>query len=202
MVDGFVLVRDCLTAVLTKQRAFHILGGVGTCTEAEIVLQRGETDIVLLDFELVRNSSQTLLKTWNERFPKVRILLLIGSSMPASIRNAMETGATGCVSKFDAPSDLIAAIYRAPLHNRVLSPSARRLLLSSPDREHPEFTRRENEILRLIAAGVPTRNIAGELGLSPKTVDRHKENLKEKLRLSNSSELFRHAFLLFPKEEN
>lgn len=111
----------------------------------------------------------------------------------------MEYGATGCVSKYDAVSDLVAAIHRVLIHDQVLSPSLRRLF-SSPVRERSEFTRREKEILRLIAAGLPTRSIAGELGLSPKTVDRHKENLKEKLQLSNSPELFRHAFLLFSKE--
>ena len=202
LVSEYAIVREGLIALLSRQSDFHVRADVGTAAEAESLLQRGGTDLVLLESTVQGDPVPSLIPSWRRRFPRVRLLLLVGSQPPSTIRRALDAGAVGCVSKCDPSSDLVAAIRRTALHNEVFSPTARRLLLSAPARSATGLTKRETEILRLIAAGSPTRQIACTLGLSPKTIDRHKENLKNKLRLTTSLALSRHAFHLFRNEED
>ena len=201
LVSEHVMVREGLIALLSRQADFDVCVGVGTTGEAETILRVGGIDVVLLDPTLQGAAVLALVPSWRERFPRVRILLLVANLPPAPIRRALDAGAAGCVSKSDPSSELFSAIRRSAMHNEVFSPAARRLLASDPDRSESGLTKRETEILRLIAAGSPTRDIARSLGISAKTIDRHKENLKDKLGLPTSIDLARHAFHLFPDEE-
>jgi len=200
LVNERNLMRESLATLLSKRADFRVVQA-DAGKPAEAILQCGQTDLVLLDPPHSGSSGLSLIPHWHRRFPRVRILLLLGILKPAAIRHALDAGAVGCVSKFDATSDLFAAIHRTALHNEVFSPSVRRLMLSLPSGSPGGLTKRENEILRLVAGGMPSRKMALALGLSPKTIDRHKENLKEKLHLSSASDLSRHAFRLFPHEE-
>ena len=111
-----------------------------------------------------------------------------------------EAGVAGYLVKTDAASELVAAVRAVHSGRRYLSPSVAPIVLgpspaSGPGRREggPRLTRREREVLRLIGDGATTKDIAQRLGISPRTAQVHRENLKQKLGLRSTAAIVRYA---------
>jgi DNA-binding NarL/FixJ family response regulator len=134
--------------------------------------------------------------------PSSRILILSAHDEPQDVIEALsESGADGYLVKGDAPEELLNAIRAASNGKRYLSSSVAPVLLSRLKRppkgmsgsNAPGLTPREREVLRLIGQGVPTKEIAQRLGISPKTAQVHSENIRTKLNLHSIAEIVRYA---------
>jgi len=135
-------------------------------------------------------------------FPETKVLVLTQYDSEDYVIPIIEAGAVGFVTKMSSFSDLAVAVRTVWQGGAYLSPSAASVLVEERRRRNTEhakgnsydsLTQREREILKLIAEGHTTREIAQILFLSPKTVEWHRGNLMHKLKLRNRSELIRYA---------
>lgn len=193
-VEDHLLLRDALASLLKQSREFNLHAVVDSSLEAERILQRDSIDLLLLDLTLQHENTMPKIASWRTQFPSVNILVLSATNNPSTIRQALDSGAIGFVSKLDPVGDLLTALRRAARKSSFVS---QRVKGPGISRGH-DLSRREEEVLREIAGGKPVRDIARRLGISPKTVERHKENLKLKLNLENAPSLLREAMRLFP----
>jgi len=197
LVEDHVIFREVLAKFFASSHEFSLHYSVGTSFEAEHCLMHCKVDLVLLDLNLQGETALPKIKLWKERFPHVKILVLSGAGNPAIIREAMQSGASGFVSKLDSTAELLGALRKAVAGTPVVSKKIQGLAGSNAS----GLSRRETEILRFLSAGKLVREMAEVLAISPKTVERHKENIKIKLNLDNAAALFREAVRIFPAEE-
>jgi DNA-binding NarL/FixJ family response regulator len=134
--------------------------------------------------------------------PPVRVLMLSATGQPAEVLAAVEAGASGYLLKTSSAAELRTAIRRTAAGEAVFTAGLaglvlgayRRLEAGGPeDDERPRLTDRETEVLRLVATGLATKQIATRLSLSPRTVENHVANTLRKLQLANRVQLARYA---------
>jgi Response regulator containing a CheY-like receiver domain and an HTH DNA-binding domain len=163
-------------------------------------LEREEVDVLLINLHLHGETPLPTISAWRKRFPSVRFLIMGATAKPSVVAETTKWGAIGFVSRRDALAALLEALRRAavglPYVSSRLNPGTR----SKSSDLLPALSPRETLILRNIAAGRPVRTIAENLGISTKTVERHKENIKIKLNLRSASEILREAVRVFPAE--
>jgi len=149
-------------------------------------------DLILLDLYLPDQSGLALLPKIRTAHPNVRIIINTGQGAALEFQQAIAGGADGMVSKLDAAECVIEAIETVMAGRSYRSPQVRDWL-GEHDGEPPSLTRRELEVLRLVAAGWSSRQVAVELGISDLTVKKHRENMARKLGAGNAVELARTA---------
>lgn len=133
--------------------------------------------------------------------PACKVLVLSQYDDEDSVVEALgEAGATGYVVKTDAAAELIAAVRAVNSGRRYISPSIAPIVIArlrnpkgKADSGLGELTRREREMLRLIGEGATTKEAANRLGISPKTAQVHRENLKRKLGLRSTAAIVKYA---------
>lgn len=200
LAEDHLLVRETLMLWLEETEEFTVAGTAGDIDEVEEELETKRVDIVLLDLGLGDDDALHRIEQWKYRHPRIKFLVLSASRNFLIAQRALEKGAIGFVSKSDSHHDLMKGLKAARKGKTFLSESV------SPvsGREHsgaiPQLTRRETEILRELASGQPNRVLASRLGVSPKTIERHRENIKHKLGLKTATEVVREAMRLFPSE--
>jgi DNA-binding NarL/FixJ family response regulator len=161
------------------------------------LLDRARTvdhDLVLLDLSMPETSGLDLLKQLKRERPKIPIVILtIYSESQFAIR-ALKAGAAGYLVKDSAPTELVAAVRKVVTGGRYLTPRlAERLagyLTADADRPlHETLSDREYQVLRMIAAGKPTRQISTDLALSVKTISTYRARIFEKMQMKSTAEL-------------
>lgn len=198
LVEDHALFREGLTQIIAKSPDFSIECATGDCQEAEEILARGKIDLVLLDLYLEADNALTRITSWRSRFPTTAIIVVSGTTNPAIARQAMSYGAVGFVSKLESSSEFLRNIRKILAGERILSKKIQWDFSPHNPSFGAELSPRETEVLREIAAGQPVRKIAENLTISAKTVERHKENIKQKLNLESAPELMREALRRFP----
>lgn len=195
LVEDHALVREALHMRLSAERNFKIVGQAADLAEAEELLEKFLPDVVLLDFVLGEGDPLHIIAGWNERYFPVRVVMLTASHNGEVAHRALQAGAAGFVCKTDSVVELVEAIRKAAQGGIALTSTAEEMLESV---QQLELTDREVQALRLIAAGKGTKEMAAILRISVKTADRHRENIKKKLRVENGAALMREALLRFP----
>jgi two-component system, NarL family, response regulator NreC len=197
LVEDHTVVRDGLKALLELESDMQIIGEFG-CLESSVDGVRGlQPDVVVTDLALARGSGIALMGELQRISPRSRNLVLTGNDGEENIRAAFNAGAHGYVLK-DAPyGELLRAIRTVSVGERFLcSSTARKVLFADfsgaeplPTSPTPDetLTAREREVLTRIAHGHSTKVIARALGLSPKTIEKHRANLMRKLQLDNAA---------------
>ena len=196
LADDHAVVRRGLRLVLDAEPDLMVVAeaddGVGAVEEAF----RVECDLAVLDVSMPRMGGLQAARELVQRRPKIRILMLSMHRDEQFFLEALRVGASGYVVKSAADRDLIGACRAVMRGETFLYSDAQHLLLryARPDdlRER-QLSDRESEVLALIAEGHTTQEIAQILVISPRTVDRHRENLLAKLNLRNRVELARYA---------
>jgi two-component system response regulator NreC len=166
---------------------------VGEAADAAMALRlarRTSPQVVVLDITL-RGERSGLDIVEELRAGGAKVVMLSMQEEPEYARRALEAGAQAYVSK-DAADDELTDAIRAVLDDRLyVNPQlAARLVVHRPD---DDLTEREREILRLIALGYTNQEIAGRLYLSVRTIEAHRRNILNKLRLSTRADLVRYA---------
>ena len=201
IVDDHPLVREGVVGLLSAQPDLEICGEASRVSEALELAEAKRPDVAIVDLTLKDGNGIALIKTLKERYADMKMLVLSMHDETLFAERALRAGAVGYISK-DKVSRTIVQAVRAVLAGKVyLSHRMTQHMMQrfvgpgSKTSQSPieRLTDREVEIFELIGQGLTTRRIATCLDLSPKTVETHREHIKEKLELNNTVELTTHA---------
>ncbi len=192
LVDDHPLVREGLKARLSDLPGLEVVGEAGTAQQTFDAVAATAPHLVLMDVGMKDTNGIELTAQLLARHPALWVLMLSMYDNPEYVHRAMQAGARGYVLK-DAPSqEIINAIEAVAAGQTFLSAAiSGRLLRSQTPR--PVLSMRECEILACLAKGHASKQIAAELGLSPRTVETHRQNIRRKLNLEGQSELIKYA---------
>jgi two-component system, NarL family, response regulator NreC len=202
LVDDHAVVRSGLRMLLSAEADVEIVGEAGTAAEALELVGPTSPDVILMDIGLPDLSGIDATREIKRRFPNVAVVALTIHEDQEYFFKMLEAGAVGYVPKRAAPEELLRAIQAAALGEVYLYPSLAKLLVTDYlNQERPAaekvqldgLTEREREVLTYLAEGTSNEEIAVSLVISPKTVERHRENIMRKLNLHSRAELVRYA---------
>jgi DNA-binding NarL/FixJ family response regulator len=201
LVDDHPVLRKGLVRLIDSKEEFVVCGEASTAVEAMSLIRELEPDLVIADIGLPGTSGIELTKTIRAEFEQLPVLILSMHEEALYATRALRAGAMGYIVKQDAIDNIAAALREALNGRRYLSPViAAQLQHNGPGgQSHPVgdpislLTDREFEIFELIGKGHEVREISDALGLSPKTVETHRTNIKEKLKLKNARQVARLA---------
>jgi len=195
IADDHDIVREGLKQIVSETNDIVVGGEARTGAEAIDALRKERWDAVILDLNLPDRTGLDVLRQMRSIAPHVPVLILSMQEQATYAARALQMGASGYVSKNNAREHLINAIRKVARGERFLTPVHAEALafdLVKP-LEHQELSGREFQILCLIAAGKPPRDIAAELNVSVKTVATHRARLLAKLGLKNNAEIVQYA---------
>jgi DNA-binding NarL/FixJ family response regulator len=202
LVDDHAVVRTGLRMLLEEQGDVTIVGEAGTAAEAIEAAGRLNPDVVLMDIGLPDVSGIDAARELKRLRPSVAIVALTIHEDAEYFFKMLDAGAIGYVPKRAAPEELLSAIEAAARGEVYLYPSMAKLLVGDYLRQEQAvksaraldgLTAREQEVLTPLVEGESNQAIADQLGISPKTVARHRENLMRKLNLHSRAELVKYA---------
>ena len=184
IVEDHQIVADGLTALLNDQKDMTVVGNVGSVADAAIKAAELNPDIVLLDFRLTDGTGADAAAAIRRVSPDAKHIYLTREDSDVARFAALESGASGFIHKSKAASEVVAAIRTVAGGGTLITPSAIAMLLKKrrlSDGQRESLTAREKEVLRLMAEGVSSRDIATRLGISYATVRTHIRSLGAKL---------------------
>jgi DNA-binding NarL/FixJ family response regulator len=200
LVDDHPIVRQGLSQLINAENDLLVCGEASSAREAMEMLATSLPDVVIVDISLEDRNGVELIKDIIARHSGLPCLALSMYDETMYAVRVLRAGGRGYVMKQEAPKKVVAAIRRViEGHIYVSENMATRLVdqfvLTAPGSPSPtgELSDRELEVLTLLGRGAGTRDIAEKLFLSPKTVEAHRERIKEKLKLKSGSELLRYA---------
>ena len=199
LADDHRVLRDSLKLLLEKNGC-EIVGEASTGEEALAVAARFHPQVLVMDLEMPGVGGLAITHRVVRLSPAPHVLILSAYDDEDYVIEALtRAGAAGYLLKSDAADELINAVRAVNAGKRYLSPSIAPILLGrlqSPDPSRPtlaRLTRREREVLRLIGQGATSKEVAQRLGISPKTAQVHRDNLKQKLNLRTTAAMVRYA---------
>lgn len=199
LVDDHPVLRKGLVRLIDSKGEFVVCGEAGSADQAMTLMRELVPDLVIVDIGLPGASGIDLTKTIRSEFPQVPILVLSMHEESLYANRALRAGATGYIVKQDAIENIAGALRDTLAGRRYISPVvASQLKINGGDIEPGEeltsvLSDRELEIFQLIGRGHEVADISQALKLSPKTVETHRTNIKDKLKLKNARQVARLA---------
>jgi len=200
LADDHAMVRRGLRLVLDAEPDLEVVAEASDGVEAVAIALAKQIDLAILDVAMPRRTGLQAARELHERRPEVRILMLSMHANEQYFFEAVRAGASGYVLKSAVDKDLVAACRAAMRGEPFLYPGTVRAVMrdyleeaaEGADAEDP-LSPRETEVVKLIAEGHSTREIAEVLVISEKTVDRHRANVLSKLGMRNRVDITRYA---------
>ena len=197
LADDHHVVRRTLRLLLERERDVDVVAEAGDVFTTVRLVTGHIPHVLLLDLRSPNGSSIELIRRLRAQVPDTQIVVVTMEDSPAFARAAIELGAIGYVLKDNADTELPLAVRCAARGERFVSPRvAARLDALSRAVDNDGLSPREAEVLRLIALGFTSAEIADALCLSRRTVESHRTQIHRKLGLSKRCELVRHALEL------
>lgn len=204
LVDDHQIVRAGLRMLFQAEADMEIVGEAESGEEALAAVAKLKPQVVIMDVAMPGMNGIEATRRIRELSPETAVLALTMHEDEQYFFEMLNAGAAGYIPKRAAPDDLVAAIRVVHQGNVFLYASLARFLVKDAlertvnNGNHAAplleaLTEREREVLTCIAEGRTTREIAEALVISPKTVDRHRENIMAKLNLHNRAELVKYA---------
>ncbi len=199
LAEDHVVVREGIRAFLETVEDVQVLGEATTGREAVTLARTLRPAVIVMDVAMPRLNGLEATRQILRDNPAARVLVLSASSAEEQVVQMIEAGAAGFVEKQRSGQTLLQAIREVAAGNAFFSrPIARRLLRITAQagrrRAAPaRLTSRQQEVLQLIAEGSPNKAIAAELGISIKTVCKHREQLMARLDIHDTAGLTRYA---------
>jgi DNA-binding NarL/FixJ family response regulator len=200
LVDEEGMLRDGLCAMLNLEEGLEVGAVVSGTAALRTVNMPVAPDLVLADFSVPAVDGQETVGAARGRWPHIPILVLTLARDDQSIEFALRAGVDGYLLKTDSRAELLNAIHSVMAGKRYISPAIFELVVSgfvsqqtlSKQPEDP-LSEREREVMRLIALGLRTREIADRLSVSHKTVEKHRANLMRKLGVRTAAAVVAYA---------
>lgn len=194
LADDHDLVRSGIKALLSTVEGVQVIAEARNGLELLSLLESVKPDVVMTDISMPGMDGITAIAEIHARHPQVKVLVLSMYDTVDFVKRAIANGACGYLMKDAPPFELEQALRSVMATGSYFSAAvAQRLLQPSEPTVDDELTQRQVEILTLIAQGKSAKEIAFELGLSPKTVDVHRARIMERLRLNDIASLTRYA---------
>ncbi|HZE56367.1 MAG TPA: response regulator transcription factor [Chthoniobacterales bacterium] len=193
VVDDHAFMRDLIARELTRgNKPYDVVAAVGTAAEAISMCRRLKPDLLVLDIKLPDQTGVAAVPDIRRASPATRILLCTAFPTEDWISEADRCGADGFVEKTNSWDDFLLAVARVSQGQRYFC-SAGLPRWSADAKSDVRLTQREREILKLIAGGMTTKEIAAKLFISIPTVETHRANLMTKTAARNVADLVRFA---------
>lgn len=193
IVDDHPMVAEGIQSILETYPDIDVVGTLANGQEAVDQLATLAPDVILLDLNMPVMGGLTATEIMLERAPDTRILVLSMHDSPEYIGAALSHGAMGYILK-DVPTEEIkTAIDTVMAGQRYLCTGARASLTPRTSDGREPLTTREQTILLQLARGKSNKDVAGDLGISVRTVETHRKNIKAKLGISSTAGLTRYA---------
>ncbi|WEX18291.1 response regulator transcription factor [Pseudomonas sp. G11] len=190
LVDDHAVVRQGYASLLRALLPAIEVREAASGEEALSRVQEAVPNLVIMDFGLPGISGLETTRRLRQRLPQLRVLFFSMHDELPLVRQALEAGASGYLTKISAPEVLIEAVRRIlDGHAYIEQALATELAYTPSDQRLQGMTPRELEIFLMLAKGTPTRAIADQLNISSKTVSNHLTLLKSKLQVSSHAEL-------------
>jgi len=203
LAEDHMIVREGLRALLQAEGDIEVVGEAQTGRQAVQLTRRLRPDVVIMDIAMPLLNGMEATRRILKAVPATRVLILSAHSDDEYIRQVVMLGAAGYLIKQTSAGLLARAIREVQKGNSFFSPSIANRLhslsLESPDGRHmvkkkkTGLSSREVEVLQLIAEGRANKQVAAELGISIKTVEKHRQHLMRKLDLHDIAGLTRYA---------
>lgn len=192
IVDDHYMVIEGIRSLLQNEKSIEWSGHAMNAASCLAFLQQHQPDVILMDINLPDKSGIDLCKEVKEMYPSVFVVGLSTFNQQSFVQKMMDSGASGYVLKNATQEELIEAIEAVSKGKTYLSDEASQTLRRN-ESANIFLTRREKEVLELIAEGMTNNVIAQKLFISPATVDTHRKNLLAKLNAKNTASLIRMA---------
>lgn len=194
LADDHDLVRSGIKALLSMVDGIEVIAEARDGEELIALVDSLMPDVVMTDISMPKMDGITAISQIHAKHPQVRLLVLSMYDTVDFVKRAVANGACGYLMKDAPPFELEQSVRSVMATGSYFSPAiAQRLLQPSEPTVDDELTHRQVEILRLIARGRASKEIAYELGLSPKTVDVHRARIMERLHLNDIASLTLYA---------
>ena len=207
LVDDHPIVRQGLIQLIDAEVDMAVCAESSTMAESRQAAATCEPDVAVIDISLPDGNGVELIREFRARFPRIRCLALSMYDESMYAVRVLRAGGRGYLTKQEVSRKVITAIRQVlngqvyvsePMANRLVGQLVVGSAVTGSNAATPpiaELSNRELEVLTLIGRGLGTREIADKLFISVKTVEAHKERLKEKLALKSATELVRFAVL-------
>lgn len=195
LADDHPMFREGIRKIIERVEGGRITGEVNDGLELLELLKKSSPNLVILDISMPNLRGLEAIREIKKTYPQVKVLVLTMHKKKEFLRQALRDGADGFLLKEDAGSELIRAMQTVRNGRKYLSPLLSGVLTSlAVEEEKTEvLTMREREVLKLLAEGKRTKEIAAALYISPHTVRRHRANILEKLDIQNLADLVKYA---------
>jgi DNA-binding NarL/FixJ family response regulator len=199
LADDHRILREALRTVLAAE--CDVVGEASNGEQAVALAAQLKPQVVVMDLGMPGIGGLAAAHRIRKESPACKVLVLSQYDDEEYVLEALtEAGAAGYLVKTDAASELLAAVHAVHAGARYLSPSIAPIVLAQLGNRArangagpPRLTRREREVLKLIGEGATTKEVAQRLGISAKTAQVHRENIKQKLDLRSTAAMVRYA---------
>jgi two-component system response regulator NreC len=210
LVDDHEVVRTGLKTFLETQDDIDVIGEASNGLDAVTITLAMRPDVVVMDISMPEIDGMEATRRLTDQCPNCHVLALTVHKDKQYLFEMLRAGATGYITKQAAADELVSAIRAVSLGNVYLQPTLARFLLDdyqrlesqaarndinspSDDASLDVLSKRERQVLELVAEGLTSPQIGKSLGISPKTVSRHRERIMNKLNLHSSAALVKFA---------
>lgn len=193
IVDDHFMVIEGIKAMLQDEADIEWMGHAYNADTCLSFLQHQLPDVLLMDINLPDKSGIELCKEVFEKYPSIRIIGLSTFNQLSFISKMLDNGAMGYLLKNATKHEILAAIHTVVKGKNYLSADAADMMKKPNIEDAPTLTRREIEVLQLIADGMTNAEMAAKLFVSATTIDTHRKHLLEKFSAKNTAALIRIA---------
>lgn len=207
LIEDNRLLRDGIASMLKKEPDMFVVATVGNGENILLMLDKHKPDLVLLDLGLRNQNSLQIVKLTSQNFPNIKIIVMDLIPIQTDVYEFVQAGVSGFILKDANVTDFFKTIRSVYQGNKVLPPHLTGTLFTQIIKhainEFPQsvidksvrMTKREKQVIELIADGLTNKEIAQKLHLSPYTVKSHVHNILEKLALNTRVQIAKHAHL-------
>jgi DNA-binding NarL/FixJ family response regulator len=190
IIDDHQMIIEGIHSLLHDEQNIEWMGSAKSPDDLMAFLAKSQPDVLLMDINLPQRSGLELCREVKEKYPAINIIGLSTSNQPSVIRKMQENGASGYLLKDASRNEILEALQQVNKGKEYISFSvAQALKKSGSDSSLPALTRREKEILGMIAEGLTNREIAVKLFLDSSTIKSHRKNMLTKFNVKNTAAL-------------
>jgi len=198
IADDHALIREGLKKILNSEQDIRVVGEASNVVELFTALKRLAVNIILLDITMPGESGLDALKELRQKYPHLPVLILSFHPEHRFAVRALKAGAAGYLTKESAAEEVVQAVRKIASGGKYVSASLAEQLATELDGDggkplHETLSDREFQVLRLIAAGKKSSDIAEELAVSVNTVNTYRMRILEKMKMQSNVELSRYA---------